>query len=138
MNLRSKTCHILMALALSAPAAVILSSCGDDDAGGPPADVVIRINESNFNPASIEISAGQVVEWENRFSQTRTVTSGTGPDDPDAGLEFDESLAGYPSGKVVGGRYRMKFDTPDTIRYFSREVPPGFVGVFSGNILVTR
>jgi len=114
-----------------------LWACGDEETNGPPADLTIRINESNFNPASRAITVGQTVEWENRYSRTRTVTSGTGPDDPHAGELFDEALAGYNSGKVVGGRFRHTFMEPDTVFYFSREVPDGFVGVFGGILIVS-
>jgi plastocyanin len=112
------------------------ASCGDEETSGPAPDVTIRVNESNFNPASREIHVGQTVEWENRYRDGRTVTSGLGPDDPDAGLLFDEELAGYPSGEAVGGKFRFKFLEADTVHYFSRDVPGGFVGVLGGTITV--
>ena len=42
-----------------------------------------------FSPDSINVKLGQNVSWTNGDSQFHTVTSGTGPDDPNVASEFD-------------------------------------------------
>ena len=42
-----------------------------------------------FSPDSINVKLGQNVSWTNGDSQFHTVTSGTGPDDPNVANEFD-------------------------------------------------
>lgn len=42
-----------------------------------------------LSPDSINVKLGQNVSWTNGDSQFHTVTSGTGPDDPNVANEFD-------------------------------------------------
>jgi plastocyanin len=42
-----------------------------------------------FSPDSANVKLGQNVTWTNGDSQFHTVTSGTGPDDPNVANEFD-------------------------------------------------
>jgi plastocyanin len=42
-----------------------------------------------FSPDSINVMLGQNVTWTNGDTQFHTVTSGTGPDDPNVANEFD-------------------------------------------------
>jgi hypothetical protein len=118
-------------LVLAAP------GCSEDPATGPHVDVVIKIRDTTYIPSNVTIEVNQRVEWQNWSRDTRTITSGVGPEDPDAGEILDVSLEGYPSGEAIGGRLQRQFTEPDTFYYFSREVPDGFTGDFLGVIIVT-
>jgi hypothetical protein len=132
---------LLAGLALLA-GAVHWAACGDDDDSGLPVDRTIRITETNFIPNEVTVVSGSRIEWQNRFREDRTVTSGTGAADPAAGDLFDVTLRGYRSGEAIGGTWQQVFtatDTlhPDTIHYFSRLVPDGFTSPFRGRVIVT-
>jgi hypothetical protein len=124
--------------------AAALAACKDEEDCAPyrpnelpAASLIIKVNETNFNPANpSNVHIGQRIEWQNWFSDPRTVTSGTGPDDPHKGELFDATLLPYCSGEAIGGRFQMVFTEPDTIHYFNSILPPGFVGPFSGTIVV--
>jgi plastocyanin len=63
--------------------------------GGGVTDVSIvpgsaTLSEGGYDPDPVEISVGDTVRWTNDDSTPHTITSG-GPDDPDAGQEFDSS-----------------------------------------------
>lgn len=127
----------LCALILAAGA----PGCSDEQDDGPVIDEVVRITETTFVPNEITVFSGARVQWENRVRFDRTVTSGRNADDPVAGASFDEMLRGYRSGEVVGGLYQRVFVNPDTLRpdtveYFSRLVPDGFVGTMRGRVIV--
>lgn len=111
--------------------------CSEDPPTGPLVNVVIKIRDTTFFPSNVAIQVNQRVEWQNWSRDDRTVTSGLGPNDPDAGDILDIRLDGYPSGEAIGGRYQLQFTEPDTFYYFSREVPPGYEGAFLGTIIVT-
>lgn len=120
----------LMVLLLVSP------GCSEDPPTGPPIDRTIRVLDTTFIPSNTTIQVGQWVEWQNRSQEDRTVTSGVGADDPEAGSLFDVMLEGYPSGEAIGGRFVRQFTEPDTIYYFSRKVPDGFTGDFLGVLIV--
>ncbi len=131
---------LLAGIALLAGAA-LWSACGNDDDSGLPVDQVIRITETNFIPNEVTLDSGSRVEWQNRYRESRTVTSGRGAADPGAGQLFDVTLRGYKSGEAIGGTWQQVFiaaDTlrPDTIDYFSRLVPDGFPGTFRGRVII--
>jgi hypothetical protein len=109
-----------------------LTACGSDTETGPIIHQVILIRDTTYSPSTAVIQINQRVEWRNASRELRTVTSGTGPDDPTAGDDFDVDLNGYPSGEPYGGRYQMVFTEADTIHYFSRSDP-----TFDGTIIVT-
>jgi plastocyanin len=48
-----------------------------------------NLGSKAFSPDSTNINIGQNVTWTNGDSQFHTVTSGTGPDDPNVANEFD-------------------------------------------------
>ena len=57
----------------------------------PAATVTVMQDGFTFSPAEITIDVGDTVEWVWN-SGSHTVTNGTGPDDPDVGTLFDETL----------------------------------------------
>jgi plastocyanin len=115
---------------------IVSPGCSEDPPSGPQIDRTIRILDTTFIPSNTTIQVGQRVEWQNRSQEDRTVTSGTGADDPSAGGLFDVQLDGYPPGDAIGGRYTRQFTEPDTIYYFSRKVPNGYSGDFLGVLIV--
>ena len=65
---------------------------------------VVVVVEMSFDPATLEISAGDTVRWDSESDLPHTVTSTSGP------LEFDESLP-------PGGSVSITFDEPGTYEY---------------------
>jgi plastocyanin len=114
---------------------LLAAGCGSDTA--PKADAEVRIQTARFFPDPVEIRPGDTVRWVNTLSRStenrRTVTSGTGPNDPQAGAAFDDTLQGYPPGSAEGQSVIHEFDDPGTYPYFSR-IPQG--AEFSGTIVV--
>jgi plastocyanin len=114
---------VIGALATLALAGALLTPGCSEDPTGPVPDQVIKIWDTTFNPNSVRVKAGSLIEWENHSQQARTVTSGDSANASDAGVLFDANLAGYASGHAVGGTFQYRFVAPDTITYFSRLVP---------------
>lgn len=126
---------IRAAAALFIVSLLLLPGCGDEDTGPVP-DQVIQIRDTAFLPSSVHVEPGSLVEWQNWSQSARTVTAGDSANDPRAGDLFDETLAGYASGHVIGGTFRFQFDHPDTIRYFSRLAPLGYENALRGTIYI--
>lgn len=123
-------------LACSLALGAFFAACGDD-ATLPKADHEVEVRTADFFPATLEISTGESVRWVNVLRKgadsPRTVTSGVGPADPQAGSLFDEELDGYGSGDRTGEAFVRRFDEPDTVYYFSR-LPAGHE--FTGRVIV--
>ena len=141
MTLRQKSTSLFTVLLFLSSAAFF--GCGDDENCAPydadelpAANAVIRVNESNFTQVPSTVHVGDRVEWQNRFRESRTVISGTGPDDPERGQLFSETLLPYCSGEAIGGRFQMVFTEVDTIHFYNDILPPGYVGNFHGMFIV--
>jgi plastocyanin len=119
----------------AALALLLAAGCGSDES--PNVQAEIRIETARFFPDPVDIRPGDTVRWVSILPRSpenlRTVTSGTGPDDPDAGIAFDDTLQGYRAGSPEGESVTHTFDDPGTYTYFSR-IPAG--SEFSGTILV--
>jgi plastocyanin len=128
-------------LAILAATVLMLAACGDDDdttapettaAPGTTADpaepdpgqaepgpeqageeTVVNVTMS-FEPATVEIAAGDTVRWENTSGLPHTVTSTSG------GMDFDESLSST-------GSVSITFDEPGTYEY-ECTIHPGMAG----------
>jgi plastocyanin len=50
------------------------------------------LEDKAFQPNPINIKGGNMVTWVNDDTVTHTVTSGTGPNDPNVGSQFDSGL----------------------------------------------
>ena len=68
-------------------------------------------NGKSFEPASITVSAGTTVKWENKDTTLHTVTSGSA-EAGDSGKVFDSSYLG------AGKEFEHKFDTAGTFDYY--------------------
>ncbi|MFP5321798.1 MAG: plastocyanin/azurin family copper-binding protein [Acidimicrobiia bacterium] len=107
--------------------ALVLAGCGDDDDAATSAETtsttepgIAPSTESGdaepavvaasftFEPASIEVSAGDTVTWRNEDGVGHTVTAGT-PEEP--GDAFAEELP-------AGGTAEVGFDEAGTFPYF--------------------
>lgn len=111
-------------------------ACASDKPTGPPAAAEIKIMDTAFVPAIVSIDPGQTIEWINRSRDHRTVTSGFGAADPEAGQDFDVDLAGYRPGEPDGGHFRKTFAHTDTVHFFSRIAPSGLGSTISGTIII--
>ncbi len=113
-----------------------LSGC-NGAATRPPGEKQVVIRTDSFFEKQIEVTAGQPVRWVNGLSRSadnvRSVTSGTGPDDPDAGKLFDVTLQGYAPGQPEGEDFVHRFAEPGVYPYFSR-YPAGHE--FGGTVYV--
>ncbi len=114
----------------------VLTGCGGE-ATRPPGEEQVLVRTDSFFQKQVVVTAGQPVRWVNVLRRSeenlRTVTSGTGPDDPDAGKLFNATLQGYASGDPVGEDFVHRFTQPGTYPYFSR-FPVGHE--FSGTVYV--
>ena len=68
----------------------------------------------------IQVKVGQKVIWKNDDSTSHTVTSGTGPSDPNMGKEFDSTIS-----KLImpGGTFEHTFTKAGTFPYFCQLHP---------------
>jgi plastocyanin len=92
----------------------------NENATGPPVQIV-RMNDDEpmYQPNSIQINAGQTVEWENDGQVSHSVT-----DDPARAARPVDALRPpgerpFNSGSVMpGARFRHTFTKPGRYRYF--------------------
>jgi plastocyanin len=91
------------------------------DIGSAAPIQIVRMNDDQpmYQPSSVQISAGQTIEWQNDGQVSHSVT-----DDPTrADRPGDALLPGgvqpFDSGNVMpGGRFRYTFKQPGRYRYF--------------------
>ena len=84
------------------------------------------MDDQAFDPNPVNIKVGDNVTWTNDDSQPHTVTSGTGPNDPNIGKEFDSS----PGFKILLSPFQTfshKFDTAGEFPYFC-QIHPNMIG----------
>ena len=126
----------VLLLAVLAPALFIVAC--DDDPVVPRVSREIRVERARFFSNDVSIGVGGKIRWVNILARSaenrRTVTSGTGPDDHEAGDLFDTTLEGHPSGEAEGQDFIFQFNETGEYRYFSR-LPSGeeFTGIVRVN-----
>jgi plastocyanin len=85
----------------------------------PDAAAVVDLGFMSFNPATVNIRAGQTVEWRNTSIIGHTVT-----DNPPAAANAADSALPpgaipFSSGDIPAGKiFAYKFTVPGTYRYF--------------------
>ncbi len=110
--------HILAVTTLLAVGGCGLSGPAHD-APMPDAAAVVDLGFMSFTPQTVNIRAGQTVEWRNTSIITHTVT-----DNPPAAAAAADSVlpAGaipFSSGDISAGKiFAYKFTVPGTYRYF--------------------
>ncbi len=77
-----------------------------------------------FSPNPINVKGGSSVTWTNKDNVAHTVTSGTGPSDPNKGKEFDSGLSPLLG---PGKTFSHTFKTAAEIPYFC-QIHPTMVG----------
>ncbi len=114
-----KTARHILALATLLAAAGCGLTGPAHDAPMPEAAAVVDLGLMSFNPGTINIKAGQTVEWRNTSIITHTVT-----DNPPAAANAADSAlpAGaipFSSGDIPAGKvFAYKFTVPGTYKYF--------------------
>jgi plastocyanin len=119
------------------------SSSHTSDSQHKRTENVITITDSPiFDPSSITVESGDIIQWRNNDHRIHTVTADENeiPDDADyfaSGGYPRESLATviYPFGGKIkpGERFAHKFKTPGTYKYYS--IPAEHLGVI-GEVVV--
>jgi len=77
-----------------------------------------------FSPNPINVKVGGSVTWTNKDSIIHTVTSGTGPSDPNKGKEFDSGISTL---LTPGKTFSHTFNTAGEFTYFC-QVHPTMMG----------
>jgi plastocyanin len=113
-------------------AALFAAGCGSSGGGGsttganfantgtPTSGPVTKVSMKNiqFDPKTLTVTRGTVVEWVNDDSVKHDVTKDTGP-----GPQFSSGSGNLGSGDT----YRVKFDAAGTVKY-ECTVHPGMTG----------
>ncbi len=114
--------------------ALLAMGCGSSGGGGsstganfantgtPTSGPVTKVSMHNiqFNPKTLTVKPGTVVEWVNDDSVNHDVTKDTGP-----GPQFSSGSGNLQSGDT----YRVKLDAAGTVKY-ECTVHPGMTGTF--------
>ncbi|MGI0042211.1 MAG: cupredoxin domain-containing protein, partial [Nitrososphaeraceae archaeon] len=82
------------------------------------------MGDKAFSPNPLNIKVGDSITWTNNDSTVHTVTSGTGPTDPNMGKEFDSGLKTLMS---PGDTFSFTFSKTGEFPYYCA-VHPTMVG----------
>ena len=85
-----------------------------------------NLDDKAYSPNPVNVKVGDTVTWTNDDSQLHTVTSGTGPSNPQMGKLFDSGLTGT-SVLAPGKTFSHTFTTAGTFWYFC-QLHPAMVG----------
>jgi plastocyanin len=72
---------------------------------GTPAVVVAATDQNTFNPVTVTVTAGEIVEWRDDGSVAHNI------------IFADDSSIGDPVIDGGGGSWQVKFTTPGTYQY---------------------
>lgn len=123
---------IAVAVGLAAVLAAVLAPISTPSpafAAEVAADITLGSSSKTTNaysPNPLEINVGDTVTWTNRDTTTHTVTSGTGPNDPNSGQEFDSSPNFNPI-IVPNAKFTHTFETAGEFPYYCT-LHPSMVG----------
>jgi plastocyanin len=90
-------------------------------------------SSSYFDPNPYRARVGDFVTWINDTTTLHTVTSGTGPNDQNAGKEFDSPQSGVLALTLEGRMFSHEFSTAGSFGYFCRIHPVEAGKVVVGN-----
>ena len=77
-----------------------------------------------FSPSPVTVKVQNSITWTNKDNVAHTITSGTGPSDPNKGKEFDSGLTSL---LTPGKTFSHTFTTAGEIPYFC-QIHPTMVG----------
>jgi len=103
------------------------ASAGTNSTGGKNVSIVpgaSTLADKAFSPNPINVKIGGSVTWTNKDNVAHTVTSGTGPSDPNKGKEFDSGLSTL---LAPGKTFSQTFKTAGEIPYFC-QIHPAMIG----------
>jgi len=103
------------------------NNTGGNTTGGTKASIVPgapTMGDKAFSPNPINVKVGGTVTWTNKDTIGHTVTSGTGPSDPNKGKEFDSGLSTL---LTPGKTFSHTFNTAGAFTYFC-QVHPTMMG----------
>jgi plastocyanin len=98
-------------------------------AGGTKVSIVpgaATLGDKGFSPNPINVKVGDTVTWTNGDNMEHTVTSGTGPSDPNMGKQFDSGLSG-PFVLTEGKTFSHQFTKAGEFPYFC-QIHPTLMG----------
>jgi plastocyanin len=105
-------------VAASRPALAPFTS---SDVGGAAPIQIVRMNDDDpmYRPSSVQISAGQTVEWQNDGQVSHSVTDDPARANQPSDALLPSGVTPFNSGNVMpGGRFRHTFSKPGRYRYF--------------------
>lgn len=103
------------------------ASVGTTLAGGTAVSIVpgaSTLASKAFSPSPVTVKVQNSVTWTNKDNVAHTITSGTGPSDPNKGKEFDSGLSSL---LTPGKTFTHTFKTSGEIPYFC-QLHPTMVG----------
>jgi plastocyanin len=105
-------------VAKSRPAATHLTVT--DQHSGPPIQIVkMNDDEPMYSPSTVNISAGQTIEWENDGQVSHSVVDDPARANQPADALLPAGVTPFNSGNVMpGARFRHTFKQPGRYRYF--------------------
>lgn len=121
----------VLSLVLSSPPSACADPLGDSAANqsvpveptqqvsGPTVIVNMQDDTPMYSPDTVEITAGQTVEWRNLSDVSHSVVDDPSKADHPGDVALPQGVKPFSSGNVMpGGKYRHTFTKPGDYRYF--------------------
>ena len=129
MPLKRKIAAVLTVLVTTAVLVNIYSAYAQQETKASIVSGAPTMGDKAFSPNPIQTKVGDTIIWTNNDSVPHTVTSGTGPNDPNMGKDFDVGISTPIS---PGSTFSHKFTTAGEFPYFC-QIHPTMVG----NVIVS-
>jgi plastocyanin len=129
MPLKRKMAAVLTVLVTTAILVNIYSAYAQQETKASIVSGAPTMGDKAFSPNPIQTKVGDTIIWTNNDSVPHTVTSGTGPNDPNMGKDFDVGISTPIS---PGSTFSHKFTTAGEFPYFC-QIHPTMVG----NVIVS-
>jgi plastocyanin len=129
MPLKRKMASVLTVLVTTAVVVNIYSAYAQQETKASIVSGAPTMGDKAFSPNPIQTKVGDTIIWTNNDSVPHTVTSGTGPNDPNMGKDFDVGISTPIS---PGSTFSHKFTTAGEFPYFC-QIHPTMVG----NVIVS-
>jgi plastocyanin len=127
--LKRKMAAVLTVLVTTAVLVNIYSAYAQQETKASIVSGAPTMGDKAFSPNPIQTKVGDTIIWTNNDSVPHTVTSGTGPNDPNMGKDFDVGISTPIS---PGSTFSHKFTTAGEFPYFC-QIHPTMVG----NVIVS-